>query len=73
MSDFDVVLLDDEAGGYTAVVPALPGCQTQGETLAEVMKNAKEAITVYLENLTVREKKNLPRQRFVGVHRVKTT
>ena len=73
MSDFDVVLLDDEAGGYVAVVPALPGCQTQGETLSEVMKNAKEAITVYLETLTVKEKKNLPRQRFVGVHRVKTT
>jgi len=73
MSDFEVVLLDDEAGGYVAVVPSLPGCQTQGETLAEVMKNAKEAITVYLETLTAREKKNLPRQRFVGVHRVKTT
>ena len=44
MSDFDVVLLDDETGGYVAVVPALPGCQTHGETLAEVIKNVKEAI-----------------------------
>ena len=35
MSDFEVVLLDDEAGGYVAVVPALPGCQTQGETLED--------------------------------------
>jgi predicted RNase H-like HicB family nuclease len=73
MPDFDVVLLDDEAGGYVPVVPALPGCQTQGETLAEVMKNVKEAITIYLKTLTVKEKKDLPNQRFVGVHRVKTT
>jgi predicted RNase H-like HicB family nuclease len=73
MSDFDVVLLDDETGGYVAVVPALPGCQTHGETLAEVMKNVKEAIAVYLETLTMKEKKNLPKQRFVGVHRVKAT
>jgi len=73
MSDFDVVLLDDETGGYVAVVPALPGCQTHGETLAEVMKNVKEAIAVYLETLTIKEKKNLPNQRFVGVHRVKAT
>ena len=73
MSDFEVVLLDDETGGYVAVVPALPGCQTHGETLAEVMKNAKEAIAVYLETLTMKEKKNLPKQRFVGVHRVKTS
>jgi len=73
MSNFEVVLLDDEAGGYVAVVPALPGCRTHGETLAEVMKNAKEAITLYLETLTIKEKKNLPKQRFVGVHRVKTS
>jgi len=73
MADFDVVLLDDEAGGYVAVVPALPGCQTQGETLAEVMKNLKEALTIYLETLTTKEKKSLPNQRFVGVHRVTST
>ena len=73
MPDFDVVLLDDETSGYVAVVPALPGCQIHGETLAEVMKNAKEAIALYMKTLTVKEKKNLPKQRFVGVHRVKTS
>ena len=25
MRDFDVVLLEDETGGYVAIVPALPG------------------------------------------------
>ncbi|HMK93963.1 MAG TPA: type II toxin-antitoxin system HicB family antitoxin [Candidatus Limnocylindrales bacterium] len=71
MSDFEVVLLDNEAGGYVAIVPALPGCQTCGETLAEVMKNVREAIAIYLGTLTIKEKKNLPNHRFVGVHRVK--
>jgi predicted RNase H-like HicB family nuclease len=58
MRDFDVVLLKDETGGYVAIVPALPGCHTQGDTLAEVMENTKEAIDLYLETLTGEEKEN---------------
>jgi len=38
-------------GGYVAVVPALPGCHTQGETLEEAERNAGEAIGLYLESL----------------------
>jgi antitoxin HicB len=38
-------------GGYVAVVPALPGCHTQGETLEEAERNVKEAIALYLESL----------------------
>ena len=38
-------------GGYVAFVPALPGCQTQGETLEEAQRNVKEAIALYLESL----------------------
>jgi len=34
-----------------AVVPALPACHTQGETLEEKERNVKEAIAVYLESL----------------------
>ena len=71
MSDFDVVLIDDKGGSYVAIVPALPGCQTQGETLKEVMENAKEAIASYMETLTPKEKRNIPDQRVVGIHRVK--
>jgi predicted RNase H-like HicB family nuclease len=57
MQDFDVVLLEDETGGYVAIVPALPGCHTQGDTLTEVLENVKEAIDLYWETLTVQEKK----------------
>ena len=38
-----------EEGGFWAEVPALPGCVTQGETLAEIRKNLKEAIALWLE------------------------
>jgi len=37
-------------GGYVAFVPALPGCHTQGETLEEAERNAKEAVALYLES-----------------------
>jgi len=71
MREFDVVLMEDETGGYVAIVPALPGCHTQGETLAEVMENVKEAIDLYVETLTEREKKDILRQKVVGIQKVK--
>jgi predicted RNase H-like HicB family nuclease len=71
MHEFDVVLLEDETGGYVAIVPALPGCHTQGDTLTEVMKNVKEAIDLYIETLTEQEKKDLLRQKVVGIQKVK--
>ena len=40
-----------EEGGYIAYFPALPGCQTQGETLDEVIAMAKDAVAGYLELL----------------------
>jgi predicted RNase H-like HicB family nuclease len=33
-----------EEGGYRAEVPAIPGCATQGDTLAELKANLREAI-----------------------------
>jgi len=71
MYEFDVVIIEDETGGYVAFVPALPGCHTQGDTLGELMDNAKEAIELYLETLTEDEKKDLLQQRVVGIQKVK--
>jgi predicted RNase H-like HicB family nuclease len=71
MRDFDVVLLEDETGGYVAIVPSLPGCHTQGDTLAEVMENVKEAINLYWETLTAQEKKDLLKEKVVGIQKVK--
>jgi len=71
MQEFDVVLLEDESGGYVALVPALPGCHTQGDTLTEVMDNVKEAIDLYMETLTEKEKKEILKEKVVGIQKVK--
>lgn len=39
-------------GGYVAIVPALAGCHTQGDTLKEAARNIREAIELYLESLS---------------------
>jgi predicted RNase H-like HicB family nuclease len=44
-----VVLEPSEEGGYTATVPALPGCISEGETRDEALTNIQEAIQLYLE------------------------
>jgi antitoxin HicB len=48
-----VVVLDpdEEDGGYTVTVPALPGCITQGETLDDALAMAQDAIAGYLESM----------------------
>jgi predicted RNase H-like HicB family nuclease len=71
MYEFDTIIIEDESGGYVAFVPALPGCHTQGDTLQELMENVKEAVELHLETLTEEEKKELLRQRVVGIQKVK--
>jgi len=44
-----IVLEPQEEGGFTAYVPSLPGCISQGDTKEEAIKNVKEAIELYLE------------------------
>ena len=39
---------DEEDGGYTVSVPALPGCHTQGDTLEEAIAMAKDAIACWI-------------------------
>jgi antitoxin HicB len=38
-------------GGYVVTCPALPGLVTEGDTLAEAKRMAKDAIRTYLESL----------------------
>jgi predicted RNase H-like HicB family nuclease len=44
-----VILEPSDEGGYTAIVPALPGCISEGETRDEALRNIQEAIELYLE------------------------
>jgi len=71
MYEFDTIILEDEAGGYIAFVPALPGCHTQADTIEELIKNVKEAIELYLQTLADEEKREILKQRVVGIQKVK--
>jgi predicted RNase H-like HicB family nuclease len=48
---FNIVLRPEPEGGFTVIVPALPGCVTYGRTLAEAKKMAKDAISGYVASL----------------------
>ncbi|MCD4786334.1 MAG: type II toxin-antitoxin system HicB family antitoxin [Candidatus Eremiobacteraeota bacterium] len=45
------VIIEKNECGYYAYCPQLEGCQTQGDSLEEVMENIKEALELYLETL----------------------
>ena len=44
-----VILEPSDEGGFTAIVPSLPGCISEGNTKEEALKNIREAIELYLE------------------------
>jgi predicted RNase H-like HicB family nuclease len=44
-----IILEPSDEGGYTAIVPSLPGCISEGDTKEEALKNIREAIELYLE------------------------
>ncbi len=48
---YRILLRKEPEGGYTVIVPSLPGCITYGDTIEEAIKMAKEAIELYIESL----------------------
>jgi predicted RNase H-like HicB family nuclease len=44
-----VVLEPSEEGGFTAAVPSLPGCISEGDSREDALGNIHEAIELYLE------------------------
>jgi predicted RNase H-like HicB family nuclease len=48
---YQINLIAEEAGGYTVLVPMLPGCVSYGKTIEEATANAREAIELHLQNL----------------------
>ena len=48
---FNIIFRPEPEGGFTALVPALPGCVTYGRTLVEARKMVKDAISGYIESL----------------------
>jgi predicted RNase H-like HicB family nuclease len=45
---FRVILEPSEEGGYTAIVPSLPGCVSEGDTREEALKNIRKSIYVVI-------------------------
>jgi predicted RNase H-like HicB family nuclease len=43
-----VLIPEPEEGGYSVMVPALPGCVTQGETIEEAVAMARDAIAGWI-------------------------
>ncbi len=67
---YTVQITPAEEGGYWAMVPALEGCYSQGETLVEAERNIKEAIQLYVASLQDRQLR-LPQDRTPVLKRVR--
>ena len=57
---YPISIYPEEEGGYTALIPDLDGCITQGETLEEVMINIEEARKLWIETVYHSGKKVIP-------------
>lgn len=49
--NYRLLLKKEPEGGYTVTVPSLEGCVTFGDTVEDCIKNAREAIELYIETL----------------------
>ena len=56
---YTVMYQKAKEGGFTAFVPALSGCHTQGETFEETESNIREAIELYIESIAA-ENEDIP-------------
>lgn len=48
---YNVIFNPEPEGGYTAIVPSLPGCVSYGKTLIETKKMIRDAIEGYIVSL----------------------
>jgi antitoxin HicB len=49
--NYRVLLKKEPEGGYTVIIPSLPGFVAYGDTTEEAVEMAKYAIELYLESL----------------------
>lgn len=57
---YEVVMrITNEDGGYWVECPALPGCDSQGDTVEEALEMIKDAIKGHLEVATEKKKKRV--------------
>ena len=49
--NYRILLRKEPEGGYTVIIPSLPGCVTYGDTIEEAINMAEEAAELYIESL----------------------
>ena len=59
-----VVVVDGKPGAYGMYVPDMPGCTSMGETIADLLSNAQEALQLWAED-AVNGKESLPKPRSI--------
>jgi len=62
--NFNVLLTEEEWGGYSVSVPTLPGCYSQGETTEEATQNIREAIELYLQDESIADIVSAHREKY---------
>lgn len=53
--NFKVLIRKGVDSGFVAEVPSLPGCVSQGDTVPEAMCNIREAIALYIEDMSPKD------------------
>ena len=51
IKQFSVIFRPETEGGFTVIVPSLPGCITYGKNLSQAKEMARDAISGYLVSL----------------------
>ena len=57
---YPMCIYPENEGGYTAMIPDLDGCMTQGDSLEEAISNIDEARELWIETVYHSGKKNIP-------------
>ncbi len=55
MENYSVLVEKDEDGWFVSDVVNLPGCHTQGKTLAQLFQRTQDAIVAYKESIDFKE------------------
>lgn len=48
---FNIIFRPEPEGGFTVIIPSLPGCVTYGRNLKEAKKMARDALGAYIASL----------------------
>jgi len=59
-----VVVVDGKPGAYGMYVPDIPGCTSMGDTIADLLANAQEALQLWAED-AINSKESLPKPRSI--------